>query len=148
VIDRLPLLRRLAALLSAGALACAAAACDSVFGVGIDVPDQARIEISGQTPVELRLITSKKFELAWDPEEQRDVVVLTDADTTAIAQENLPFVRTIPIEPEGRLLVRLVNPSTEMASITMSVFIDGKKEFERIADVSDSSIEFIQIWRH
>jgi len=138
--------RRLAALLWTGALAWTAAACDDFFGVGIEVPEQARIEVSGQTPVELLLVTSKRFAFLWDEEAQRDTLVVAVADTIPLMQDDLPFEKSISIRPEERLLVQLHNLQPDTAAVSLRVYLDGTIAYERAAGLADGTFQYSQVW--
>jgi len=148
MIDRRLISLRPAALLLAGSLATTTAACDSIRGTGLDLPDEAHVEITGETPVQLVYMVSREFGPVWSEEEQQDVTVVVNADTLLLAQDDLPFEQTIPIEPADRLLVQLVNPYTDTASVAMRVFVDGKLRFEHAADLSKATIQFAQVWAH
>jgi hypothetical protein len=138
--------RRLAALVWTGALAWTAAACGDMFGVGLEVPEEARIEVAGQTPVELLLVTSKSFVQAWDEVERRDTVLVVKADTTGLTQEDLPFATTIRLQPEERLLVELVNLQPDTAAVSLRVFLDGKNAYERNTGLAESTLQYSQVW--
>ena len=121
-------------------LASQTAACN-VFETTEDIADNARVVISGTAQAPLQLITSTKFE-RWYDEENNPHITLIVADTTGIDLASI-HDQIYPVKPDKGFLVRLVNPETEPAVISIQVYFDGELSYDQTnVSLSDASIEF------
>lgn len=126
------------------AVALPATACD-VFQPGTETPDQARVVVSGSTPLPLRLITSTRFTRTTD-EDGSTVTTFTDADTVYL-DVDIDFDRVYPVKPDNRFLARLTNPEAEDATVSMRVYFDGDLEYDQEnVTLRDASLEFSYVF--
>lgn len=125
------------------ALVAASAGCD-LLDDDQDLPDVARVDITGTAPVDLELVVSDNFQRVNDLEQGARYNVLVHADTSFVRPD---FSREYDIRVTQRFLVRLTNHSSEVASITLSVAFDGEVSFSQRANISESgSLEFSEIF--
>lgn len=103
--------------------------------------EEALVNITGSSPVPLELITSDAYVIAVDPETFEETVDLLASDTTSL--ETLPFTNIYGISSFDRFLIRLTNPDTAVASVRMTVTVDGSLEYDVPANISEGgSLEF------
>ncbi len=103
--------------------------------------EEAVVDITGDTPVPLQLITSDAFVVALDPETLLETVQFARADT--ITLDSLPFSNPYAIAAFDRFLIRLSNPDSAVASVRMTVTVDGSVEYDQPATISEGgSLEF------
>jgi len=110
-----------------------------------EVAEQARVVVTGTAPVPLELVTSTKFTRTIE-ETGETTISLAFADTVFLSLPT-PHDKVYPVRPDRGFLVRLRNPSTDPAVVSMQVFFDGKLSFERQnVTVQDGSLEFSYIF--
>jgi len=121
-----------------------AAGC-GIFDTGGEIADEARVVVSGETPVALELITSTRF--TRTVEEGATVLILDEADTTYLDLAST-FDEIYPVKPDRGFFVRLTNPDTLPATVSMQVYFDGDLEYNQ-QDVSleGFSLEFSYLFR-
>jgi len=135
-----PMLRSGLKLLATALLAAGTAAC-GVFETEDDVANNARVVISGTTPVPLMLITSTKFE-RYVNQNGEPLITLVVSDTVELELATA-FDETFPVKPDKGFLARLINPTQETATISMQVYFDGELNYDQQnVSLTDSSIEF------
>ena len=112
-----------------------------------EIADEARVVVSGTASNPLLLITSTKFERFYDEEgEPQNTVVVADTVTL-----DLPagYDQIFPVKPDKGFLVRLVNPETEPAVISIQVYFDGELSYDqKNVSLSDASVEFSYIFEN
>lgn len=89
--------------------------------------EQARVVLTGDTPVDIRVITSTQFGYSVDPETGDRETVLVQADTVAT---RAPFDETYDITQFGIFLVRVVAESDTISTIDLRISIDGDTKVE------------------
>lgn len=112
------------------------------------VPEEARLVLTGTTPVDIRVITSTRFALFRDPDTGEVSSVLQQADTTDLRP---PFDERYDISQFGEFLVKVVNADTTSAQFDMRISIDGDTKFDqtlnmRAADGNAASYEWRWIY--
>ena len=121
-------------------LMTSAAAC-GVFESEEDIAKNARVVISGTTPVPLTLITSTQFERSVN-EDGQPLLTLIRSDTTELTLSSI-HDQIYPIRPDKGFLARVINPTQETATISMQVYFDGELKYDQQnVSLTDSSIEF------
>jgi hypothetical protein len=117
------------------------AACDLTSGPSRrDRADEASIDVTGESPVPLLLVTSKEWGITLDEETGEEQIVLSKADTAEI---ELPYQRTVALAPTYRILFRLTNPDADRdASIRMQVRMDGEVVYDRQATLRNASLQY------
>ena len=120
------------------------AACN-VFETKDEIANNARVVVTGTAQAPLLLITSTKFE-RWQDEEGATHVNLVASDTAQISLATA-FDQVYPVKPDKGFLVRLVNPETEPAVVSLQVYFDGELNYDQSdVSLSDASIEFSYIF--
>jgi len=123
-------------------LAMALAGCSSILDSSGIYPDEAKVTVSGSTPVPIRIITSNNFVGVWNPEAVKWDVTFNAADTAIVT--TLPFNRTTPLRDTGVFFVRVTNPDLDAtASIDLRVQIDDNDAYRQEATLRDASIEYV-----
>jgi hypothetical protein len=103
-------------------------------------PDEASIEVTGDSPVPLVLVTSKDWGVALDEETGQQELVITKADTVEI---ELPYQRTVPLAPTYRILVRLINPDADRdATVRMRVSLDDDVVYDQQATLRNAALQY------
>jgi hypothetical protein len=118
-------------------------ACDGIFNIRDRRPDQARVVVTGQSPVPLRLVLSTNFTAEYNFETGIWDVNLITAEEYDLP---LPIEQTIQLTTD-RFFARLINPSTEeQATVHMEVFFDGRQWYNQQATLVDSQLEFLHVF--
>ena len=124
------------------------AGCDLLGKSG---PEEAQLEIQGETGQELRLITSTFFltDRIQDIRDDGSVldslsILLLSADTSVIA---LPFDSTYNIRSDQRFYVRLNRFNPQDDNMMVRIWVDGDLKFEREPDGQRDSVQFIYNFR-
>lgn len=121
-------------------LIVAAAGCSSLLDTTEELPDNARVFVTGTSPVPLELILSNEFTAIENNEGKFDVTPVV-ADTFTITP---PFERNHPIKQTGRIFVRLTQAdSTVEASIRLRVLLDSKEVYNTQAMLRNASLEYL-----
>lgn len=122
-------------------IALSGAGCDLVKGPSRpERADEARIEVTGSSPVPLLLVTSKDWGEGVDELTGERIVVLFQADTT---QFDPPHQATVRLAPLYRVLFRVINPdSAKDATIRMRVRLDDEVVFDEEATMRAASLEY------
>ena len=108
-------------------------------------PDNARVAITGTSVNSLEVVTSTRFSYTSDAG-GNPVAVLVESDTVFI-DPAAGHDEVYSIAPDNAFLVRLTNPDTTTAVVTMDVWIDDKLEYNRLDQVlRDNSIEFSRVF--
>lgn len=119
------------------------AGCDFIFGSDPEVPSEAVVEVEGEAAAPLLVVLSKDFQIAFDPSEGGSVSFLLLADTVVLEPGDLPFTTRLDVQPENRLLARVVNPSADTALVRLIVRLDGDIGHDRSVRIADNQyIEF------
>lgn len=105
---------------------------------------RARLTSSGGSPV--TLIVSKVFLAQYQQtlSGRRQVVRIFDADTTFGISS---FDQSFDIEREQRFLVQIPIPDTLDADLRLEAWIDGEREYNRVAAPEDSVLQFIYVYQ-
>lgn len=103
--------------------------------------EEAIVTITGDSPVPLDLITSDAFIVFTDPNTFEESLQIFVADTLVLTA--LPFDQSYAIASFDRFLIRLTNPDSTVASVRMTVQVDGTVEYDQAATMSQGgSLEF------
>lgn len=122
-------------LLSFQVMAC------GIFENEEDIADNARVVVSGSTPVPLILVTSTKFQRSVGQGGQ-PLILPTRADTVELELTSV-HDQTYPVKPDKGFLARLINPTEETATVSMQVYFDGRLQYDQQnVSLTDSSMEF------
>ncbi len=116
-------------------------ACD-LFGPRSPA-DEMRIEVEGSSGQPVLLITSRDFFIDAGRIGIDGGVVYLAADTTVM---ELPFNRSFQLPPQNRLAVRVARPEEGQITLTMRVFVDGKKEFDVTDTREGSFLQYYYSW--
>ena len=133
----------------AASLAAAGLAVAALVGCGLldddqDLPDVARVEITGTAPADLEMVVSDDFYRVNDFEQGGQRNVLVYADTSFIRPD---FSKDYDIQVAQRFFVRLTNHASDVASIVLSVAFDGQVSYTQRANISEGgSLEFSEIF--
>jgi hypothetical protein len=126
--------------LGLGLLLVLAGAC-TILDSTEDVAKEARVVVTGTTPVPLELVTSTKFTRTIS--ETGEVSISLAFADTVLVDLAATLDRTYPVRPDRGFLVRLRNHSTDAAVVSMQVYFDGKLNFDRQnVMLQDASLEF------
>jgi hypothetical protein len=107
-------------------------------------PMEARVLVSGTSPVPLLLITSTNFVYTVDEGGSRVPVPLV-ADTVQIS---LPIDQVFPFGNSDRFLVKVANPDVnQTAMIRLQLLVDGRKVFDDQASMRDASLQYSFVGR-
>lgn len=121
------------------------AGCDDLLDDDQDLPDTARVTLTGMSPVDLEVITSTSFQVISDFEAQATYVEFTASDT---AQTVPPYEREFDIRTEGRFFIRITNHAVDVADVTLEIFFDGSRAYSQAATMSEGgSLEYSQVFR-
>jgi hypothetical protein len=125
----------------------ASAACDGLLGSGeAAFAADARVLVSGTSPVPLLVITSTNFFSELDVGTGDRVTRLVLSDTLVLETPNLD--RHYDIFGADRFLVRIVNPDAEnTADILLQVELDGRQVYSQRATMRDASLEYTAFYR-
>jgi len=112
-----------------------------------EIADEARVVVSGTASNPLLLITTTKFERFYDEEGEAQTTVVV-ADTVTI-DPAAGYDHVYPVKPDKGFLVRLVNPETETAVVSIQVYFDGELSYDqKNVSLSDASLEFSYIFEN
>jgi hypothetical protein len=119
------------------------AACDGLLGTSDRRPNEARVVVTGTSPVPLRLITSTRFSAQPNIDTGMYDVTFNTFDSVDLP---LPIDRTFRLDTD-RFVVRLLHPDTETeATVRLEVFFDGRLAYSQEAVLVDSFVDFIQVF--
>ncbi len=108
------------------------------------LPSTARVEITGDAPDALELVTSDDFLRVQNFDAGATYTQLLQADTAFVRPD---FTRAYEIEGTHRFFVRLTNHSLMAAEIILSVSFDGKVEYLQRASLSEGgALEFSEVF--
>ena len=125
------------------ALAATSATCN-ILDDDQDLPNVARVEITGSAPEALELVVSDNFDRVSDLNQGARYTVLVQADTSFVRPD---FVQEYDIEASNRFYVRLTNHTSEVAQITLSVAFDGEVGYSQRANLSEGgALEFSEVF--
>lgn len=109
-----------------------------------DLPDIARVEITGSSPEPLELVVSDNFERVANVDQGARYTVLVQADTSLVQPD---FTKDYDIEGTHRFYVRLTNHSDEVAQVLLSVAFDGEVSYSQRANLSEGgALEFSEVF--
>lgn len=118
------------------------AGCSSILDSSGAFPDEARVTVTGSSPVPLQVVMSNNFIGIWNPEAAKWDVTLHAADTLAVT--SFPFNRTMAVRETGVFFVRVTNPDVDAtAAITLNVQVDDRDTYRQEATLRDASIEYV-----
>lgn len=130
--------------LLAAALLVLGIGCDDLLDDTQPLPEFARYELTGTSPVNLEVITSTLFQVITDFELQQTYVQFTLSDTVLTVP---PLADDLDIRPTGRFLIRVTNYSDSVADVRLQVSFDGVVEYDQAAFMSaGASLEFSQVF--
>lgn len=89
--------------------------------------EQARVTLTGETPVDIRVITSTRFGYTVDPETGQRETVLQEADTVDL---RAPYDQTYDISQFGIFLVRIVGENETPSTVNVRISIDGDEKVQ------------------
>lgn len=136
--------RRLVVGLLTAVLPAAGLASCNLLDDDQELPNIARVEITGSSPEPLELVVSDNFERVSDLEQGARYTVLVQSDTSFVQPD---FAQEYDIEGTHRFYVRLTNHSFEVAQITLSVAFDGEVEYSQRASLSEGgALEFSEVF--
>ena len=116
--------------------------CDDVLDDTQDLPDVARVVLTGTSPVDLEVVTSTNFQVVSDFELQETFIQLILSDTVLTVP---PYEEDVDIRSTGRFFVRVTNHAVDVADVTLEVSFDGRVEYIQSAFMSEGgSMEFSQ----
>ncbi len=134
-------MNRTACLLCAVAFAVLLSGCSNLIESEQRLVKNARVTVSGTSPVPMLLITSTNFTATRNLEAGGLNVNYILADTAAIT---LPYDRSYSFGESDRFVVKLVNGDRDStASVEMRVYLDGEENYRQAAIMKDSSLEFV-----
>ncbi len=129
---------------SAAALCVAALSACGVLDDDQTLPDIARVEVVGTSPVDLELIVSDDFRRVDDLDQGRRYVELVQSDTVLFRPD---FTREYDIRVTRRFFVRITNHADEVAQITLAVSFDGESSYRQSATMAEGgSLEFSEVF--
>lgn len=121
-------------------LAAALAGCDSLLSTEREFAENARVVVTGNSPIPLKLVLSNQFVAVPDPTTGQVTISLVLADTVDLA---LPIERTYPLGDGRRILVRLINTDgTQDATVRMRVFLDDDEVYNEQAILRNAYLEY------
>ena len=133
---------RVGPILIVSMIALAGAGCDSVLDDTQELPDFARVVLTGTSPVDLEIVTSTNYQVVSDFELQETFIQLILSDTVLAVP---PYEDDIDIRSSERFFVRVTNHALEVADVTLEVSFDGRVEYSQAAFMSEGgSLEFSQ----
>lgn len=89
--------------------------------------EQARVTLTGETPVDIRIITSTRFGFFVDQDTGERQTLLEQADTLDLRP---PFDETYDISQFGIFLVRIIGANETPATFGIRISIDGETKFD------------------
>lgn len=135
---------RLAALALATALPAAGLASCNILDDDQELPNTARVEITGSSPGPLELVVSDNFERVANIDQGARYTVLVQSDTSLVQPD---FAMDYDIEGIHRFYVKLTNHSSEVAQVTLLVAFDGEVGYTQRANISEGgALEFSEIF--
>ncbi len=90
--------------------------------------EQARVQITGQSEVDIRVVTSSRFAFTVDPATGTRETLLQESDTVEIRP---PFDEVYDISEYGIFLVRIVNEDQTAATLNLEISIDGVRKLSQ-----------------
>jgi len=106
---------------------------------------EATVEVTGESPVPLRLVASKVWSIGIDEDVGEQVIIIGQADSADI---ELPYELTVPLAPTYRILFRVTNPSEEHeANVRMRVFLDDDLVYDQQATLKNASLQFSHLYQ-
>lgn len=106
--------------------------------------ERATVEVTGESPVPLLMVTSTVFSIGIDEEVGDQVIVISEADTVEVQQ--LPYQRTVSLAPTYRILFRLVNPDDQHeANVRMRVRLGDDVVYDQQATLKNASLQFSHV---
>jgi hypothetical protein len=139
--------RRTILALVAAVLGATSAACDGLLGTDqAAFAADARVLLSGTSPVPLLLVTSTNFTAEQDFVTGELITNLIVSDTITLATPTLD--QHFEILGADRFLVRLINPDlNETADIHLRVELDGRQVYNQRATMRDASLEYTAFYQ-
>ncbi|HEX6939847.1 MAG TPA: hypothetical protein VF158_10585 [Longimicrobiales bacterium] len=117
------------------------AGCNTIEDPTEHYAQNARIEVTGTSPVPLLLVSSTQWAYKIDPATGERVLEIASADTTTI---ELPAEKTVGLAPTYRILFRVINPDTaETATVRMRVHLDEELVYDVEGTLRDASLEYM-----
>lgn len=126
-------------LLSALGAISLAAGCSSIVDTDRTTAEEARLTVTGTSPVPLKVITSTRFSVGFTPE-GNEAVSYVQSDTVELT---LPIDRRLRFGSGDRVHFTVWNPSEEAtADIDVRVRVDGNDVFRQSATLRGASLSF------
>ena len=111
----------------------------------VGVPDRARVFLSGSSAAQLEVIISTDFVRAA-AEGGSSEVSLTRADTF-YTDLSTTHDQVYQVAPKNRFFVRVSNPDTALAIVTLKIWMDGDLKYEHEEyTLREASMEFSRIY--
>lgn len=109
-------------------------------------PMSARARVTSADGRPVALIASKVF-LAQNRQTltgTERIVSIIDADTVMVSSS---FDQVYDIEREQRFLVKVPVPDTLQANLRLEAWIDGERQYNRLAADEDSVLQFVYVYQ-
>ena len=127
-------------------LLTAAIGC-GIFETTEEIADEARVVVTGDAETPLLLVTSTKFTRFFN-DEGDPVISLAFSDTASITLD-VTHDKIYPIRPDRGFYVKLTNPDTLTAIVSMQVYFDGELSYERKnLSLTNASVDYNFIWEN
>ncbi len=109
-------------------------------------PTSARARVTNAEGRPVALIASRVFLAQYRQTltGTERLVTIIDADTTSVTTT---FDESFDIEREQRFLVKVPVPDTLRADLRLEAWIDGKRQYNRLASEEDSVLQFIYVYQ-
>ncbi len=119
-------------------------ACD-ILSPERDLPEEARILLTGTSPDLLEVVTSTRF--GYQVNEDGDPILVLEQAETSMVDPGPGFERSYAIAPDRGFYVRVRNPQDTGGTISLSVWIDESLEYKRENySLANGSIEFSRLY--
>lgn len=123
----------------AAAVLGAVVGCNSIVQSDTREAKQARVVVTGTSPVPLKLTISRDFNSERDPDTGQTTYTINTSTVTTI---NVPFDSIFAFSESQRMLVRLTNPDANTtASIRLQVLVDNQNIYDQTATLRDASLQ-------
>jgi hypothetical protein len=93
-----------------------------------DPAEEARVRLTGESAVDLLLVTSTEFGFTFDQTTGDRETLLIESDTSLIRP---PYDEVFDISENGVFLVRLTNAEQEAADVVLEISIDGSRKISQ-----------------
>jgi hypothetical protein len=124
-------------------LVMALAGCDGLLSPSNRMPREARVVVTGTSPVQLRLITSTDFTAEQDLETG---IYHINFSSSEVRDGSLPMERTVRLNTD-RFMARVLNvDGDQTANVTLQVWFDRDLVYSQEAALRDAFVDFIHVF--